>query len=68
MGLFLWRGEELEDMVAVGVGVALDATPTLVAVGLIPAQLTDSSHQQTAAFKPEKFTSVCSSAEKRQPR
>lgn len=54
---------------AAGFCVALDVTQTLLetdqltALGLSRAQLTARRLQQTAAFKPEKFTSVFSSGE-----
>lgn len=49
---------------ATGFCVMLDVTQTVFESDhLTRAQLTAHSHQQTAAFKPEKFTSVFSSGE-----
>lgn len=71
MGLFMWlkcvRMQRSTETTATGFCVALDVTQTLIetdqwtALGLTRAQLTAHSHQRTAAFKPEKFTSVFSS-------
>lgn len=73
MGLFVWlqcvRMQRSTKTTATGFCVALDVTQTLLEMdhlitpGLTGAQLTARSRQQTAAFKPEKFTSVFSSGE-----
>lgn len=60
MGLLVWLKRSTKTTTA-GFSVALDVTQTLSETD--PGSADSRSHQQAAAFKPEKFTSVFSSGE-----